>query len=331
MNVQADWQANWQKALSRRWLTLQQRRLAADDRAGPRRSAAVMLVAAAVLGLAALYLGRDLMQAAAARKGPVTTVPVVVAAADIGFGEALTPERLKIADWPAAALPAGSFDRIDALAANESRAAVRPIAAGEIVIASALAGGSARLATAPLLGPDKRAMAVPVSEVSGVSGLIYPGDRVDVLFTRQPEEAMMYGAVIAQNVRVLAVGTDMNVGKNAPEIVKAITLEVSALQAQKLALAITTGQLSLALRRFEDEGRVGLGTVQLLDLNDGTRTRLIAKPQAQGAPPVLAAQSAASPANNGSISRSINGVIVMRGMESSEVPVLAKAPGSDGP
>jgi pilus assembly protein CpaB len=312
-------QANWQRELSRRWLALQQRRAPVDDRAGPRRSAVIMLLAAGVLGLAALYLGRGLTQAGAARKGAVATVPVVVAAADIGFGEALTPDKLTISQWPAGALPSGSFSRIDALSAGTARAALRPIAAGEIVIASALAGGSARLAAAPLLGVDRRAMAVPVSEVSGVSGLVYPGDRVDVFFTRQPEEAMMYGELVAQNVRVLAVGADMNVGKDKPEIVRAVTLEVTALQAQKLALAITTGQLSLALRRFGDEQRVRLDTVQLLDLNDGTRTRLVARPQAGGDP----ARTAPAPVAGAGrpAAASAGTVIVMRGMETSVAPV----------
>jgi pilus assembly protein CpaB len=317
MNVQTGWQIE----LSRRWLALQQRRAALDDRAGPRRSAAVMLVAAGVLGLAALYLGRDLTQAGANRKSPVPTVAVVVAASDIGFGEALTPDRLKISQWPAAALPAGSFNRIDALTAGSARAALRPIAAGEIIIASALAGGSARLAAAPLLGRDKRAMAVPVSEVSGVSGLVYPGDRVDVFYTRQPEEAMMYGELIAQNVRVLAVGTDMNVGKEQPEIVRSTTLEVTALQAQKLALAMTTGQLSLALRHFGDEERVRLDTVQLMDLNDGTRTRLVAKPRAEGEP-----APGPRPASPQTPAPPAGGVIVMRGMDASVAPVLASRP-----
>ncbi|WP_164158409.1 Flp pilus assembly protein CpaB, partial [Sandarakinorhabdus rubra] len=168
-------------------------------------------------------------------------------------------------------------------------AALRPIAAGEIILASALAGGTTRLAAAPLLAPDRRALAVPVSEVSGVSGFVYPGDLVDVFFTRQAEEAQAYAEVIAQNVQVLAVGTDMNVGKDKPEIVKATTLEVTPLQAQKLSLAMATGHLSLALRRFGDTDRVRLETLQVTALNDGTTTRLLALPRG----PAPAASAAA--------------------------------------
>lgn len=310
-------ETNWQRELSRRWLALQQRRAVRDDRAGPRRSAVVMLLSAGLLGLAALYLGRT-VATGRAMSGGVPTVKVVVAATAIGFGEQLTPDRLALADWPAAALPAGSFSRIDALAAGVPRAALRPIPAGEIVLASALAGGSARLASAPLLGPDRRAIAVPVNEVSGVSGLVLPGDRVDIFFARTPEDALPHAELIAQNLRVLAVGQDMNVGKERPEPVRTATIEVTALQAQKLTLAMGIGSLNLALRPFGDEARVRLQSLQLSDLNDGTTTRLLAKSRAPQTPvaPTSRPAAGAPPAIRGPM------VLVMRGGETQAVAVL---------
>jgi pilus assembly protein CpaB len=309
-------QANWQRDLSRRWTAVQLGRAAQDQPGGPRRTPILMLLAAAMMGLAALFLSRNLRPTGAAMSASaVHSVPVVVAAAPIGFGQRLTPDLLTVTQWPADALPRGSFQRIDELATGEARAALRPIAPGEIILNAALAGGAVRLSAAPLLGPTMRAMAVPVSEASGVSGFVQPGDRVDVFLTRTPEEALPYAELVAQAVRVLAVGPDMNVGREQPELVKSVTLEVNALQGQKLTLAIATGQLSLALRHFTDEGRVRLQTLQVADLNDGTTTRLLAKPRAEG--------DAGNPkARPGRPSVAAAGVLVVRGTEATTTPVL---------
>jgi pilus assembly protein CpaB len=313
-------EASWQRELSRRWRARQLGRMAREERRGTRPATIIMLVAAAGLGLVALWLshslpGRGPMVAA---RPALRTVPVVVAAADINFGERLAPDRLKLVDWPASAVPAGVFNRIDELATGQPQAAIRPIAAGEVILASALAGNALRLSTAPLLPPNLRAMAVPVNDVSGVSGLVYPGDRVDLFLSRQPDEAQPHAELVAQDLRVLAVGPDMNVGRDKPEPVRSVTLAVTPLQAQKISLAITTGQLSLALRHFSDDDRIRLQTVQVMDLNDGTTTRLLKRPGAGGPPAANPPPRAAAPA----ATAPRDGVIVMRGTEASVQSVL---------
>jgi pilus assembly protein CpaB len=262
------------QSLSRRLAVLRQ-----DDRGQPQRAALMMLIMAGLLGVAAILLARN---AAPAGGGGANgrTVPVVAAASNIGFGETLTPAKLKLIDWPAHSLPKGSFQSIDALIGAPRRAAMRPIGTNEILIASALSAGATRLSTAPLLNPALRAMAVPVNEIAGVAGLLYPGDRVDIFMTRQPDDALPHAELLAQDVRVLAVGADMNIGKDKPEVVKAATLAVTPRQAQKLSLAMATGQISLALRQFSDTRRVQLQSLQISDLNDGTTTRLQRKPKA---------------------------------------------------
>jgi pilus assembly protein CpaB len=283
-----------------------------------RRSSIIMLIAALVLGLVAVLFARSFLggaRRAGSERAALRTVPTVVAAGDINFGEKITPDMLKIVQWPADTLPVGSFQRIDELTSGEGRTAMRPIITNEILTQQSLAIGANRLSTAPLLNPAMRAVAVPVTEIAGVGGLIYPGDRVDVFFTRQPEEAMPYVEMVMQGVRVLAVGLDMNVGKDKPGIVRSATLEVTPLQAQKLTLANTVGQISLALRHFSDEARVRLQTGQVMDLNDGTITRLIRKPTAgEPAPGSGGSGAAAAPAQKG--------VTVIRGATSKFEPVI---------
>jgi pilus assembly protein CpaB len=294
-----------------------------------RRSSIIMLIAAVALGLVAVLLSRTVLSdsggpSIASSQGAVRTVPAVVAAADIGFGEKLTPEKLKVVDWPADTLPQGSFQRVDELITGQGRAAMRPITANEILTAKSLSEGATRLSTAQLLNPKMRAVAVPVTEVTGVSGMLYPGDRVDVYFSRQPEEALPYSELLAQDARVLSVGLDMNVGKDKPEVVKSATIEVTPLQAQKITLALAAGQINLALRHFTDESRVRLQTVQVTDLNDGTVTRLVRKPRAMGGPDYDGEQ----PAAPGRVGRPAippgKGVTVIRGTESSIQPVIGQ-------
>jgi pilus assembly protein CpaB len=292
-----------------------------------RRSSIIMLIAAVALGLVAVLFARTFLggddTGAGQSVAAVRTVPTVVAAADIKFGEKITPEKVKVVDWPANTLPQGSFQRLDDLTMGAGRTAMRPIVANEILTDKSLATGANRLSTAQLLNPQMRAISVPVNEVSGVAGLIFPGDRVDVFMTRQPEEALPYSELLAQGARVLAVGVDMNVGKDKPEIVKSATIEVTPLQAQKISLAVTVGQVNLALRHFTDESRVRLQTAQVMDLNDGTITRLVRKPNSNAA--AADTNAAAQGAGKGGVQRPVGpGVVVMRGTESSFESVIGK-------
>jgi pilus assembly protein CpaB len=282
-----------------------------------RRSSIIMLIAALVLGLVAVLFARTFLGSGGKSSGggvALRTVPTVVAAGDINFGEKIAPDKLKIVQTPAGNLPAGSFQRMEELTSGEGRTAMRPIFANEILTQKSLATGASRLSTAPLLNPQMRAVAVPVNEIAGVGGLIYPGDRVDVFFTRQPDEAMPYVELLVQGARVLAVGLDMNVGKDKPAVVRSATLEVSPLQAQKLSLATTVGQISLALRHFSDEARVRLQTGQIMDLNDGTVTRLVRKPRTN-TPDTGGAPAAGAPAPP-------KGVTVIRGATAKFEPVI---------
>ncbi len=304
----------WQVRLPPRRSWLRRGRNDRDD-IGAQRSR-IMLISGGVLLLLAMFVARSLPQqhGIGAERTAITMVPAGVAATAVGFGEKLTPEKLKIVDVPAQGLPKGSFQRIDQLMQGPGRTTMREIGVGEVLIEAALVAGATRLSAAPLLTPMMRALAVEVNEVSGVSGLVTPGDRVDVFMTRQPEEALPHAELVAQNLLVLAVGSDMNIARDKPGAVKTATLEVTPAQAQKLTLAMATGQISLALRQFSDTQGVRLQSLQVSDLNDGTITRLVRKPGSQpAAAPAERSPAAARPARN---------VIVMRGGEPSQTHLL---------
>jgi pilus assembly protein CpaB len=99
-----------------------------------------------------------------------------------------------------------------------------------------------------------KAVTIRVNDVNGIAGFVLPGDRVDVLLTRtetDPNNAKsrkFFNDVILQNVRVLGIDQLADDRTEQPIIAKAVTLEVSTVDAQRVALASNVGNLSLALR-----------------------------------------------------------------------------------
>jgi pilus assembly protein CpaB len=241
-----------------------------------------MLAAAVLLGLAAVFFARFFLMKNndAPSAQAVRTVAAVVAAQPFQFGEKITAEKLKVVEWPANGLPAGTFQRIADAIGTEQRVALRAIDANELVTEKSLSGKDSRMSASPLLGATMRAVSVPIGDVTGAGGFLAPGDRVDVYVTRGGDgDYLPYTDQLMQDIRVLAVGLDSNVGKDKPEIVKNATLEVTPIQAQRVALAQSVGVISLSLRSLVDESRVRLETAQVADLTDGTISRKVLKPK----------------------------------------------------
>jgi len=186
----------------------------------------------------------------------VPTRAVVVAAADLPVGAELRAENLALADWPAASVPAGAFE---SLAELEGKVVAIRLYRHEPLLAAKLAG-AANGGLSALLPPGMRAAAVRVDDVVGVAGFIQPGDSVDVIATLRAEGTQLVTSskVILQNVRVLAVGKELDTKARADKVVPATvaTLLVDATQSERLALAATQGKILLTLRGAADTGVV---------------------------------------------------------------------------
>jgi pilus assembly protein CpaB len=200
------------------------------------------------------------------------TQKIVVAARDLKPGERLSPELLREADRPAQSLPKGAFLSKDALLKGGEHRVLDAIAENEAILPSKVSGFGSAGPLASVLDDGMRAVTIKVGEDTGVGGFAQPGDRVDVLLTQSnlrsetgaPKEAST--ATLVQNARVLA--TDQQTQrKDKPTPPKAVTLEVTAEDAQKLVLGGTVGQLSLTLNR-SGGGRFDrvTGVIQLSDL-----------------------------------------------------------------
>jgi pilus assembly protein CpaB len=185
-----------------------------------------------------------------------TLSPVVVAAMDLPVATTLKPEHLTLIDWPAHSRPAGTYGDIKDLV---GRVLVSKTLQSEPILGAKLAAREAGSGLAALIPDNMRALAVRVDDVVGVAGFVHPEDHVDVLVTIRPDKGEPTAKVIIQNVKVLAVGMQVDVeeknrGKAIP--VAVATLLVTPEQSEKLALASVQGKLLLTLRSWSDQGEV---------------------------------------------------------------------------
>lgn len=183
------------------------------------------------------------------------TQAITVAAFDMNWGTVITQEQVKTVPYMKESLPVGY---IAAPASVVGRVVLVPLKVNEPITESKLApvnvksGGLAAVVTA-----KKRAMAVRVDKVVGVSGFIHPGHRVDVLVSVASTEDVpkTITKIVLENILVLAAGTQVDQSaaqKGEAAAVDVITLEVTPEEGEKLALAATEGKLQLALRNYTD-------------------------------------------------------------------------------
>jgi pilus assembly protein CpaB len=175
-------------------------------------------------------------------------VDVVVAAHDIGVGAKIDDKDIKVVRFPTGGLPPNCFHQKSSVV---GRGVVLPIAKGEFVLPTKLAGENAGSGMASLIPPGMRAVSVRVSDVIGVAGFVLPGTRVDVLLltgnpTGGSEEQT---TTVLENVAVIASGQKLDRSSSGePQNTPVITLLVSPEDAKNLTLASSKGRIQLILR-----------------------------------------------------------------------------------
>jgi pilus assembly protein CpaB len=214
------------------------------------RSKMVPVLLIALLAGGALAFGTyNYLQNVPVKTVTIPTKRVVVANADLSLGSELRPDDLKTIEWPASAVPEGSFEDASKLL---GRGLVASVVRHEPILPGKLSSKEAGSGLPPIIPPGKRAMSVRVNEVIGVAGYVLPGTRVDVVATQNPSNRAedMTSKVVLSNVQVLTAGTrvehDTKDGK--PMQVTVVTLVVTPDEAERLTLASTEGKIQLALR-----------------------------------------------------------------------------------
>jgi pilus assembly protein CpaB len=193
-----------------------------------------------------------------------STISILAAVNDMPAGTRLKRSDLKTVRVPEKDAPKLAITDINVVL---DRPLLFPVSANEPLISSkvASAGGAEGLAATIEIG--KRAISVPITDTSGVAGLIVPRSHVDVLFTRPGSATDAVTATILEDVTVLSIGRVTEAAAqvtaaNASAAVgrpqnTAATLLVTPAQARKLELAKNQGKISLALRNPLDRSTAG--------------------------------------------------------------------------
>ncbi|HMF55188.1 MAG TPA: Flp pilus assembly protein CpaB [Pyrinomonadaceae bacterium] len=213
-----------------------------------------VLAGALVFGLlAAVSVSRYLSGAQAYAK---SLNNVVVAKGDIPLGTKIVADQVTVVQFPREAIPDGAFDDPNKLV---GRVAIVNIRAREPITDSRLAAEGTAGGLSAVIPEGYRAMTVKVDDVVGISGFIQPGTMVDVVVVIDPEPNSTnqnpISKIVLQNIKVLASGQNIDQPHDERETnsVKAVTLQVTPEQAEKLALASTEGKLQLVMRNGIDQ------------------------------------------------------------------------------
>jgi pilus assembly protein CpaB len=297
-----------------------------------KRQTIIALGVAIILGLVAVFIanayisGRERQIAA---DTPIMT-RVAVASIPLAYGNEITAEKVKFVAYPAASLPPGTYKTLaELLPEGKSRVALRPIQPNQPLLAADLSGEGQNASIAALLPDGMRAATVRINDISGVAGFVKPNDTVDVLITRQAigGNGEQVTDVLLQNIRVIAIGQDAAGANNQPAVDRSATLEVTPVNAQKLALGQQLGSLSLVLRKPGEEQNIpNVETVSFNDLryelygsrpaaapSSEQKARVARLAQPRRAPPVRRAAAPAPPPTNT--------ISVTRGVETKDYEV----------
>jgi pilus assembly protein CpaB len=222
----------------------------------------VLLIALVAAGGTAMY-ARSWIEGQ--QTVPVVVAPapkeiheVLVADSDLPAGTFVKPQHLRWQGWPTDDVP-DSYVLKGVRSDEEMIGAVvrKRIAAGEPITDGAVVKPGDRGFLAAVLEPGMRAVSVPISPISSNSGLIFPGDRVDLILTQSLMESESEGSIrrvsetVLSDIRIIAMGADTSDDPEegeANEKAKTATFEVTPTQAQKVALLTELGKLSLSLR-----------------------------------------------------------------------------------
>lgn len=218
-----------------------------------KRKSFLLFLIAIALGIGATWMAnqwlRDRMTPA--EIAAPETEPVVVAAMEISFGQKIETMHLKVVPWPAGNVPDGAFQEISAV---EGKIASQRIYPGDPIVPGRAVDQLGGSTLSAIISRDKRAVTVRANDVIGVAGFLLPGNHVDVLASRTVDQNQAKVKTVLQNLKVLAVDQTASRDKNQPIVVRAVTLEASSEQAEKLFEATQEGDIQLVLRNPLDQG-----------------------------------------------------------------------------
>jgi pilus assembly protein CpaB len=259
----------------------------------------VLLLAVTALGLIAYSMNLPKEQVVqiveapvvkvAEKAPPAVTVGYFVAAHPLPRGTLARDEDFAIRSVPSSnSIPAGAIlDTPDAKIGLRGSLVRTFLDTGSLVTSENILRPRERGFLASVLAPDMRAISINVDAASGVSGLIWPGDYVDVVLTQEPtnagedKTAQQHGILsetVAQNVRIVAIDQEIVQGgpannATAGKVARTVSLQLAPDQVKRVTVAGQRGKLTLAVRSAVDQQDTGDSdtTVVVYARNGGTK------------------------------------------------------------
>lgn len=220
----------------------------------------VLLAGIALAGMAVFmaqaYIGetqRQLAEARAAAGNNVETTPVWTARRQMRFGERLAEEDVVAINWPKNAIPPNAITDRDELFGGAPRHVLRAMEVGEPLMPVKLTRPGEDAGITARLAPGKRAFTIDVNVTTGVAGFLRPTDRVDVYWTGRTQAGEVT-RLLESGVTVIAVDQSADQDRTQSAVIaRSVTVQASSQQVAALALAQSTGRLSLALVGVADD------------------------------------------------------------------------------
>lgn len=223
----------------------------------PLKRGLLLLTAALVAGLTAIYLSdRHLQQRAAEIEEQLTQDyarrEVVVANRDLAAGEQLNADTVALREIPKTYLPKTAIDRTS-WPDYSGGEITHPIGAGEPITPGQIQK-TIHSRLADRISPGDRAITIPVRGTSAISGLLTPGDRVDLMLTINDENGHRTLPLLA-DVPIIATGALLEAGRTTAiePGYNDITLAVSTREAAKITHAQIIGEIRPILRNDQDD------------------------------------------------------------------------------
>jgi len=214
----------------------------------------ILLIAAALLlTVGTVFVARNWLENRQPGPAPVAQkaahTEVLVARSDLPTGTFINEQHIRWQIWPDDNLPDNYLVKGKVQQAKLFGSVLRRgTAAGQPIVRSQIVKPGDRGFLAAVLKPGHRAYTIKISAASAIAGLIFPGDRIDLILTQKISKRQQVSETILSNMRILAIDQSLNDQSNKPRIGKTATFEVTPKQAEILAVASSLGKLSLSLR-----------------------------------------------------------------------------------
>ncbi|RTZ15227.1 Flp pilus assembly protein CpaB [Vibrio aquaticus] len=218
-----------------------------------RNQVILLLLLSIAFGLGAVFFAKQWMDSQLQPQTEVEVVerePVIIAAQEILAGTIIEEQhissKLLEKDWRNEQQYTQAEELLGQVVANT-------IYPGEIIHPGRLSSSGEGATLASLIPENKRAVTIRVNDVIGVAGFLLPGNKVDILSTVKYGKNSASTSTVLKEIKVLAVDQTARTKENKPVIVRAVTLEVSPREAEKLLSAQSRGSIQLTLRNPYDE------------------------------------------------------------------------------